>query len=233
MPAAKDLLFGKIAVALRFCSAAQVDAALAIQSAADRPMPLGRHLVEEGYLTEDQHAQVLERQRRNLARPDTATQTPKSDVLFGRLAVREGLATEEQVNAALREQGKDGDRRSLGEILQTQGVLKAAEVAWLLGRQSKWVMRCPACKITLTVHSSSKTPTKAACPRCGIALEAATPAAATESKGEVDTSVRMGPPPRRAEGASSGCRICEHPFVGEPGSDGRVECLSCRVRFTP
>ena len=232
MPAAKDLLFGKIAVALRFCSPAQVDAALTIQSASARPMPLGRHLVEEGYLTETQHAQVLEQQRRNLARTDTATRTPKSDMLFGRLAVREGLATEEQVNAALREQGKDGDRRTLGEILQARGVLKAAEVAWLLGRQSKWLMHCPACKITLTVHSSSKNPTKAACPRCGIALEQATPAAANDSKGEVDTSARATPPPRPAPGAP-GCRICEHPFVGEPDADGRVECLSCRVRFAP
>jgi hypothetical protein len=232
MPADHDLLFGKIAVDLGLCTSEDVDACLAIQSASARPMSLGHTLVQEGRLTQDQHSQVLEQQRKNLAKPDPVSRSPKGDALFGRLVVREGFATEEQVNAALREQGRNGDRRTLGEVLVAQGVIEPRHVKWLLGQQSKWIMRCPRCAVSLTVHSTSKNPQKAACPRCGVALVPGSSAGAPSTAGEIDTSTMRLPPPPSAVGAGK-CRICEHPFVGEPESDGRVECLSCRVRFVP
>ena len=230
MPADQDLLFGKIAVDLKFCTAEQVEACLALQETSDERMSLGRHLVREGHLTEDQHSAVLERQRRNLSRLDPAAQAPKGDILFGRLAVREGFATEEQVNAALREQGRNGDRRSLGEVFIAKGILNAEEVRWILGLQSKWIMSCPTCFSTFTVRSTSRTPSKALCPRCKVPLRPRKSQTESVVEAEVDTSVH--PLPRAARGSGS-CRICGKASLSAPGKDGLVECLSCRVRFKP
>lgn len=235
MPASQDLLFGKLAVDMRFCTAEQVDRCVAIQSTSKSPMPLGRHLVEEGFLTEDQHSKVLERQRQNLIRVEPASRGSKGDLLFGRLAVKEFLATEEEVNACVREQAQGGDRRTLGEVMVARGILTPAEVEWLLSRQSKTIMHCALCSITLTVHSTSKNPKKATCPRCKGQLKPVPPdAGTTAADGELETSVRNRPIPDGPKyGPSPVCRICEHPFIGPAGHDGRVECLSCHVRFVP
>lgn len=233
MPAAQDLLYGKIAVQLGFCSEKAVEACLALQAKSDRPMSLGHHLVHEGHLTETQHSKILEHQRRNLARRNPDTRQSKGDVLFGRLVVREGFATEEQVNAALREQGQNGDRRTLGEVLMARSVLNAQEVEWILKQQSKWIMWCARCVMSFTVHSSSKNPQKAACPRCKAPLEPVE--RVTESSGtagEVDTSLMRRPPPPASEG-SGVCKVCKHTVVSMPDGDGWVECLKCRTRFVP
>jgi hypothetical protein len=231
MPADQDLLFGKIAVQLGFCSAEQVDACLQAQSKSERPMSLGHHLVREGYLTDEQHSKVLAQQRKNLSQKAPGTQAPKGDLLFGRLAIREGFATEAQVNAALREQGRPGEKRTLGQILVARGVLNSAQVEKILGRQSKWVMRCKPCNVTYTVHSTSNNPRKALCPRCKKPLETTPAKGPDESDAEIETSTRIGPPP---PGSKPGrCKICGHGALSALGSDGRVECLSCRARFVP
>ena len=231
MPANQDLLFGRIAVELGFCSAKAVEACLKKQSTSERPMSLGHHLVQEGHLTEEQHSKVLEQQRRNFQRKDPVTRTSTGDVLFGRLVVKEGFATEEQVNAALREQGQNGDRRTLGEVLIARGALNAAEVEWILKQQCKWIMRCPRCATEFTVHSSSRNPRKAACPRCAAALEPVQQATGSTA-GEIETSMMLRPPPKASD-KSGECRICRHTVVSMPEPDGRVECMKCHVRFVP
>lgn len=231
MPADPDLLFGRIAIELKFCTAAQVEACLALQAKAEDTMSLGRHLVREGYLTEDQHSRVLERERLVLHRKSSKPGLSKDDLLFGRMAVREGLATKEQVKAALLEQSRKKDGRGIGEVLRAQGVLSAAEVEWILGRQCKWVMSCPRCFSTFTVRSTTRNPSKANCPRCAVSLVLREPKAKSLVEGEVDTSVAIRAP--RAGRGGGRCRICGHGSLSAPGKDGRVECLSCRVRFAP
>jgi hypothetical protein len=225
-----DLLFGRIAIELGFCVAAQIEDCLVIQAQTDDGMSLGHHLVREGYLTEDQHSKVLERQRLVLHRKRRPPALSKDDLLFGRMAVREGLATVEQVKAALKEQAKKRDGKGIGEVLRAMGVLSAAEVEWILGLQSKWIMSCPTCFSTFTVRSTSRTPTKAHCPRCKVPLRTREAKTETMVEAEVDTSVH--PLPRAARGSGS-CRICGKTTLSVPGKDGLVECLSCRVRFKP
>lgn len=237
MPASNDLLFGKLAVELRYCTAEQVERCIALQAASERPLPLGRQLVNEGYLTEDQHSKVLARQRENMLRPDPASHAPKGDLLFGRIVVREQMATQDQVNACLREQAKLGERRTLGEIMIARRILTPAQVESLLSLQSKSLMRCGRCALSLTVHSTSRNPKKVACPRCRGPLEAVGGSAGdTAADGEMETSVRnralKDPPAKAPHGkAPPVCRICDHPFVGSVGADGRAECLTCHVRF--
>ncbi len=242
MPARHDLLFGQIAIQLGFCSNEQVEAGLALQANAGRPMSLGRHLVEEGYLSEDQHSKVLEQQRRNLmkVKPAPAAPTaapaaaaPKGEILFGRLVVREGFASAEDVNAALREQGRPGDRRTLGEVLVARGVLTPAQVEALLRKQQKWILKCPRCGVSLTVYSTSPTPKQAACPRCGSPLvPGGVQGESTSTLGEVDTRTLREAALRRPAPPVA-CRICGHAKLSKEGPDGRVECLSCHVRFVP
>jgi hypothetical protein len=224
MAAEGDLAFGRIAVELGFCAEDHVKLCLDLQAKAADGRSLGHHMQREGFLNEEQHSQVLRRQRELLAARPKVT---NDDRLFGRLAVREGIASQEQIDQAVREQA--GTRKGLGDILREKGILSAAEVEWLLGLQSKWIMRCPSCSGTFTVHSSSKNPSKANCPRCRVPLEAKPAPATTSAEAEVDTSVRLKPPPRGGAPA----RSCDHPFIGEPEPDEQVECLSCRTRFTP
>ena len=231
MPAEHDLLFGRIAIELGFCVAAQIEDCLVIQAQSDEGMSLGHHLVREGYLIEDQFSKVLERQRLVLHKKRKLPALSKDDLLFGRMAVREGLATVEQVKAALKEQAQKRDGKGIGELLKAQGVLSAAEVEWILGRQLKWVMSCPTCFTTFTVRSTSRTPSKAQCPRCRVPLRPQESASDAFAQGEVDTSVNHKLPRAGRDGPA--CRICGHSKVSAPGKDGRVECLSCRVRFKP
>lgn len=231
MPADHDLLFGRIAIELGYCVAAQVEACLALQAREADGMSLGRHLVREGHLTEDQHSRVLERQRIVLHRKSRPPGLTKDDLLFGRMAVREGLATVAQVKAALKEQARRRDGKGIGNLLRDQGVLSAAEVEWLLGRQLKWVMHCPACFASFTVRSTSRTPSKAQCPRCHVPLRPRDPKTDVAAEAELDTSVGQKLP--RAARDGPGCRVCGHASVSAPGKDGRVECLSCRARFKP
>jgi DNA-directed RNA polymerase subunit RPC12/RpoP len=177
-----------------------------------------------------------------MLRPDPITQTSKEDVLFGRLAVREGILTQEQLNTCLRLQAQPGEKRSLGEILVAQALLSAEEVIALLAKQSKKIMSCPTCKISFTVHTISKGKT-IACPRCQGALREGKPSDSVRVDAELKsdsvlTKLREGKQgerraPRPAARAAGPCPICKKRSIGPLDSDGRVECLSCHARFIP
>ena len=55
MPSDNDLLFGKIVLSKGYCAQESLDWCLAIQSTSADRVPLGRILVDEGYLSEEQH----------------------------------------------------------------------------------------------------------------------------------------------------------------------------------
>ena len=66
MPAGEELLFGKIAVSRNLCTQAHVEECVRLQlqmQSPHQPAPrLGDLLVEKGYLTRDQHAEILDLQ---------------------------------------------------------------------------------------------------------------------------------------------------------------------------
>lgn len=237
MPANDDLLFGRVAVSLGFCTQDQVDRVLGVQEAARERLPVGRHMVEEGVLSEEQHSKVLEVQRRNMLKLDPVAKLRKEDVLLGKLAVREGYVTGADLNECLRLQGARGERRSLGEIMVAQGCLSSEQVNALLARQSKKIMSCPGCRLSFTVLTISRRKT-VDCPRCRGPLEEGKASASVRTDGEFATGTARAiadedePPPAPAE-RSAPCKVCEHPFVGPPDATGRVTCLSCRVSFAP
>jgi hypothetical protein len=114
VPADGDLLFGKLAVSRGYCAQESIEWCVAIQETSKDRLHLGRILVNEGYLTEEQHSEILALQRKNLSAVDPVAKKSKESVLFGKLVVREGLLSSEAVNACLADQAKSGEKRSLG-----------------------------------------------------------------------------------------------------------------------
>jgi uncharacterized paraquat-inducible protein A len=170
----------------------------------------------------------------------------KEALLFGKLAVREGLLTQEEVNECLREQARPGERRTLGEIMVAHGSLTTAQVHKLLGKQQKRFMSCPSCKLSFTVLTLSQG-IIVHCPRCkGPLREGKTPGStrtdaefATQVlqvvKAELPADIRPVTRviPTAAKQVKAICVICDSVFEGALDSTGRLRCSSCHATFTP
>ena len=249
MPASQELLYGKIALSEKFCTQAQIDDCAKLQlqlQSPHQPAPkLGELLLEKGFLTREQHERILQIQRRNLELVDPLVQKRKESVLFGKLAVREGFATENQVNECLALQARSGEKRALGEIMVEKGCLSAVQVSDLLKRQLKKVMSCPACHLTFTVLTLSQGKT-IDCPRCGGPLREGKPDESTRTDAEFATqvlrAVKAGIPVTRADSRiipspSSRikvlCAICGTDFQAPLDTTGRVRCPHCHSTFAP
>lgn len=249
MAASRETLFGKIAIAQGYCTQDQLDEALNVQIAGQTPhrpaRRIGEILVEKGYLSAEQLETVLRIQRQNADLSDPQARKRKESVLFGKLAVREGFTTEERVAEGLRLQDREGESRTLGEILLAKGYLTLEQVKDLLARQLKRLMFCPACKLSFTVLSTSEGK-KIDCPRCKGPLRDKQGGESTRTDAEFATqvirAVRAGvpatPPPRPAPRDSArrvraSCVICDTSFEAPLGPDGRVQCPQCHTTFTP
>ena len=249
MPATRELLFGKIAIAQGYCTQDQLDEILKLQlqmQSPHRPAPrLGELLVEKGVLSAEQLQTVLSIQRQNQEASDPLAKKIKEEALFGRLAVKEGLATEAQVEDCLRIRQSRGEIRTLGEIMVERKILSPEQVKSLLSRQLKRIMSCPACKLSFTVTSlSAGKPVD--CPRCKGALRDGKPSDSTRTDAEFSTqvikTVKAGipaKPPERPAARDSArivpakCVVCDHAFNAPLGPDGRVACPQCHTSFAP
>ena len=136
-----------------------------------------------------------------------------------------------------------GEKRTLGEIMVAKGYLSPEEVKAVLAQQSKAIMSCPACRLSFTVTRITKRKTTR-CPRCKGPLRMGKPSESLRTDAELlsDSALlrrqKTAPEPVASQPSEAPqpvgpCKICDHPFVGPMGSDGRMECLSCHVRFVP
>jgi hypothetical protein len=162
---------------------------LAIQETTAENLSLGQSLLREGFITEEQHSHVLTlirvsvRKGRALdapARPaepnrppasDTSTSGGWEDDQLGKLALREGWLTPEDLRAC--KQGEDirAPRRPLVEILVSRGFLTPARAGDLLKRVSRRRMCCRGCAKTFNVLSLAGS-REVRCPVCDVPLEA-------------------------------------------------------------
>jgi hypothetical protein len=246
MPADEDLLFGKIALKQGHCTQAQIDECVQMQTLGETDAAVGELLLFKGYITSEQHARILEIQKQNLQARTPESPAQMEAGLFGKLAVSEGLLSEDEVNECLREQARDGEKRTLGEIMVARGHLSATQVKDLLAKQQKRLMSCPACKLSYTVLSFSQGK-QVHCPRCKGPLREGKPSESTRTDAEFATqvlkSVKAGVPPASKPPARvappSGrrvqaiCVICDAVFEGAVDSTGRLRCPSCNSTFTP
>jgi protein-arginine kinase activator protein McsA len=241
----QDLLFGRIAIARKFCTQAQLEECLKIQASTQDRLPLGQILLSEGFVTEQQHSEILAIQRKNLMTVDPVRKLSKESILLGKLAVRERLVKEEDVNVCLRLQAQTGEKRSLGEILVEQGHMTHVQLKGLLGKQSKRIMSCPVCSLSFTVLSISRSKI-VPCPRCKGPLRDGKPSDSVRTDAQFDTSVtrrlKEESPAAAAKAAPSPsssvrmvkmtCPICSKAFHEPVDSKGRVDCPSCFSSFS-
>ena len=154
------------------------------------------------------------------------------DQLLGKLAVREGVCTQEQVDECLRIQSMTGSDAPLGDLLLFKGYLTEEKLKELLGRQHKKLMRCPACRLSFTVVTLSHGKS-ARCPRCKGPLEDASPGEPTRTDAEFSTrKIRMASPAPAGPQLRFTCIICDHAFEGNRDASGRVRCPSCQSTFS-
>jgi len=239
----QDLLFGKIAVNRKYCTAADLDKCIALQANSRDRVPLGQILRSEGYITEDQHSEILAIQRRNLTVIDPVSRMSKESILLGKLAVREGYMNEEQVNTCLRLQAKDGEKRSIGEIMVEQGLLTPAQLKTLLSKQHKRIMSCAKCKLSFTVLSTTHAKV-VPCPRCKGPLKEGKPTDSVRTDAHLETSTtnRIRKESQKTEPKSDltgsirmvkmTCPMCSKPFCEPVDSKGRVDCPHCFSTFS-
>src|SRR5262245_21923675 len=191
--------------------------------------------MQKGYLTAIQNARILEIQQKNMDLVDPLVKKRKESILFGKLAVKLGLVTADEVNECLRSQAEPGETRSLGEILVAKGYLTTIQVKDILEKQLKKIMSCPVCKLSFTVLTLSEGK-QIDCPKCKGPLKEGKPSESTRTDAEFATqvirSVKAGLPPAApaagpaAKRQKCECVICDHAFEAALDASGRAQCPS-------
>jgi len=170
-----EILFGRIAVLMGFLTEEQLAEALQEQGKTGLPKRrMGEILVEHGDLTDAQVGEILRSQQDSFSRPHPRLTTHnRGEALLGRLAVKRGHLTEEQLNEGLRVQAmlRDGGMNvALGQILIEQNFLTLETSIELLGLQGLRIGACPSCGGRFNVeHAMGEHGPP--CPRCGNPLE--------------------------------------------------------------
>ncbi|HLY11439.1 MAG TPA: hypothetical protein VKW04_19200 [Planctomycetota bacterium] len=165
------LLIGQIALDLRLLTREQLQQCVDLQAGQIQPKPIGALLVQNGFLSTDQLARVIEEQERRLQEPLPHSPAAVGTVAFGRLVVERGHTLPEHVNEALRAQQDLADRglrRRLGELLVEAGHLKAEIVPSVLKIQGKTLMACTFCGSHYNVLTSIADGYP--CRQCGMAM---------------------------------------------------------------
>lgn len=243
MGADKDLLFGKIALERKYCSPEQIEKCLDLQARDPDRVPLGQILLREGYITPDQHGEILAVQRKNLDAIDPVRKVSKESILIGKLAIQAKLMTEADVNTCLRIQAMDGEKRTIGEIMVARKHLSADQLKKLLAIQLKRIMSCSKCRLSFTVLSSTQAKV-VLCPRCKGELKEGKPTDSVRTDADLETSVsnrlrkesaKAAPPPAPASSirkVKMTCPMCSKPFHEPVDSKGRVDCPHCHSTFS-
>ncbi|MCZ6601702.1 MAG: protein kinase, partial [Planctomycetota bacterium] len=149
-----EILFGQIALSEGMLTDDQLQDAIKSQERSDDPQPMGEILLNKGYILPEQLRRILEIQARRLSEEDGITLETLEESLFGKKVVRLGLATEQEVNAGLREHARRraaGERVRLGQVLIDTGGLTQGQIRRVLHRQRKEVLFCTRCYLQYNI----------------------------------------------------------------------------------
>ena len=172
-------LFGTIAVRLGYCTTEQVDECVELQKGEYRLNPLGQIMIRKGYLQAKQLEEVLANQSNYLRRIDRNSRERVEDTIFGRLVLKNGFATEDQITEALEYQSQrqaQGEIVPIGSILVEKGHMTLEQVRGILAKQWKRVLVCNTCRRQFNVFGYQEGK-KFHCRICGSPLDQ--PAAVT------------------------------------------------------
>jgi serine/threonine protein kinase len=191
-----DLLMGKIALREGLVTREQLFDCLQAQER-NPSKSLGSILVSRGYLKQEDVERLLQLQKRAFdGRPDGPAARPPRGVLFGKILVDRGLATEYQVNECLRLQGRMGELGiqpipQLGEILLRRGYINQDGVETALQLQNLQLYTCPDCGAPIEIGEG--TPVREsgfACGSCGAEVPFLFAKMATAVKEALDEASR-------------------------------------------
>jgi hypothetical protein len=142
-----DRLFGQIAMKLGVVTQQQLQDALEVQRFAQGHKPLGLILIELKFVTPQGLERILEEQKKILADAGNRQKAVKEDNLFGKVAIRMGFATEEQLAEclALQEQLPKDRFMRLGDILVIKGYLTVEQVKKVTDTQKGLIVYCTHC----------------------------------------------------------------------------------------
>jgi hypothetical protein len=181
--------FAKAALALGFCSDAQVEKCLRIQADTTEGLSLGHSLLREGFITDEQYSKILTTLRSGFRKEDSApnrakmppepaaaierdplTRQDQEDELFGKLAVREGWISQADLDLCLGGEQPGAPKRSLEEIMVSRGFVEPARARALLESLSRKLMCCRTCEASFSVLSIALS-RQIRCPKCKGPLE--------------------------------------------------------------
>jgi len=166
-----DSLFGQIAMRLNIVSRQQLEEALELQRFAKSQKPLGVILMELKYVNEKDLERILEAQKALVAQQATRQKAVREDNLFGKVAIRLGFCTEEQVGEclSLQEQLPPDRFMRLGDIMVIKGYLSVEQVRKIIDTQRGLILYCPQCDTQYNVVMF-RPGASLQCYRCGSPL---------------------------------------------------------------
>ena len=167
-----EILFGKLALKLGYVTAKQLQRVVDIQDSAIGPQKLGELLRERQVMSGDDVEHVLHCQQVLLSRPHPWRPANLGESLLGRMVVKYGYLTEDQLNCCLRIQElrrTSGKEVRLGQILVEQGHMTEVDILLLLRMQHQDIAGCPACE--RKYNTMRRAPQTINCPACGALLE--------------------------------------------------------------
>jgi hypothetical protein len=184
-----DRLFGQIAMKLGVVTQQQLQDALEVQRFAQGHKPLGLILIELKFVTPQGLERILEEQKRILADAGNRQKAVKEDNLFGKVAIRMGFATEEQLAEclALQEQLPKDRFMRLGDILVIKGYLTVEQVKKVTDTQKGLIVYCTHCDTQYNVVMF-KPGASLQCYKCGSPLRIPT----RSTPGSLDEALYFG-----------------------------------------
>lgn len=147
-----DRLFGQIAVELGILTPEKLEEALKIQEARSPAPPLGLVLMDLRLVSREDLSRILEAQQALVDRHRERGKEQHDDQLFGKVAVRLGFVTQDQVMELLglqRREGADPNVR-LGELMTRRGLMSPEQVRRVMEVQAGLALPCPRCS---TLHN--------------------------------------------------------------------------------
>jgi hypothetical protein len=166
-----DSLFGQIALRLNIITKKQLQDALELQRFSKTPKPLGVLLIEMKYVTEKDLEKILAAQKAILAEAAVRQKAVREDNLFGKVAIRLGFCTEEQLAECLSLQEQLPKERfmRLGDILVIKGYLTVEQVKKVTDTQKGLIVYCGSCDTQYNVVMF-RPGASLQCYRCGSPL---------------------------------------------------------------
>ena len=190
----RDLLLGQIAIREGVITREQLFDCLQAQER-NPSRSIGSIMVSRGYLRQEDVDRLVEVQVKAFAGTGEGSADGRRGTLIGRILVNRGLATDYQVNEALRLQGRMSELGikpvpPLGEILIQRKYLPKEALETALQLQNLQLYTCPDCGAPIDFDPSVGAGEEYSCASCGAEVPFLFAKMATAVKEALDTASR-------------------------------------------